>query len=539
MLSQCRQGYSSNKLPKQDMDLTPSSRSNGSHTTDGESGLPFERECSEVFEESAALQESAFSSRRQLLETASEPGAHESTSDEQGEPPDRTSEAIMETNGTGRSQESVCRKSLDFILGKPGGSRSRQRSHVKPSSCPVPSLGLETSEQRVQWRCRRRSNDGSPKVSGCIKASNQKIGSGGGGASSTSSSSSSWEEFPDSGCVSESSRDGFMPLFEHGLENKEPQLPSSFDMLFRSPLHISPLKAALDDLSASASPALGRSHDWKDLSSPSLPRPALKGSFKRPGSPSRSLRMQVLRPSFAGNKKVISFNEPRCTPKVDSMPRSLSAADIDTAMKQADKDPSLIGNFSKKCALPLVEGAAHDLKMITPSTLADLIQGKYRSVVDNYTVIDCRYPFEYLGGHVQGAVNVFEPQDLLVAFLDETCLSSSHTRHVLVFHCEFSSERAPKLARLLRHEDRQLHMDVYPELRHPEVYLLQGGYKAFYELFEDFCEPCGYVPMRHKDYEAHLCVYRGQAKSTAKRRKARRVRPALCSPSGQHKETLE
>ncbi|CAN7999122.1 unnamed protein product, partial [Ixodes hexagonus] len=340
----------------------------------------------------------------------------------------------------------------------------------------------------------------------------------------------------DSGCVSESSRDGFVPIFEPSPENKEPQLPSSFDMLFCSPLHISPLKTALDNLSPSGGSALRRNHDWEGCSSPTLARPVFKSSSKRPGSPSHPLRTQVLKRGLT-RKKVISFDEPRCSPKVDCVPRSLSAADIDTALNQADNDPSLIGNFTKKCALPLVEGAPHDLKTITPSTLADLLRGKYESIVDDFTVIDCRYPFEYLGGHVRGAVNIFEPQNLLVAFLEGTCLSPSSRRHVLVFHCEFSSERGPKLARLLRHEDRQLHMDVYPQLRHPEVYLLQGGYKAFHEAFDVLCEPRGYVPMRHKDYESQLSLYRGQAKSISKRRKARYTRPALSRSSSHQEET--
>lgn len=35
--------------------------------------------------------------------------------------------------------------------------------------------------------------------------------------------------------------------------------------------------------------------------------------------------------------------------------------------------------------------------------------------------------------------------------------------------------------RFLRNKDRQLNKDKYPNLNHPEVYLLHGGYKAFYQ----------------------------------------------------------
>ena len=35
--------------------------------------------------------------------------------------------------------------------------------------------------------------------------------------------------------------------------------------------------------------------------------------------------------------------------------------------------------------------------------------------------------------------------------------------------------------RYLRSEDRSIHEHAYPQLYYPEIYLLEGGYKAFYE----------------------------------------------------------
>ena len=46
--------------------------------------------------------------------------------------------------------------------------------------------------------------------------------------------------------------------------------------------------------------------------------------------------------------------------------------------------------------------------------------------------------------------------------------------HVLVFHCEFSSERGPKLFRQLRALDRDVNRNSYPQLNFPEVYMLKG-----------------------------------------------------------------
>ena len=38
--------------------------------------------------------------------------------------------------------------------------------------------------------------------------------------------------------------------------------------------------------------------------------------------------------------------------------------------------------------------------------------------------------------------------------------------------------------RFLREQDRELNKDNYPKLNYPEVYVMEGGYKAFYEKFE-------------------------------------------------------
>jgi hypothetical protein len=35
--------------------------------------------------------------------------------------------------------------------------------------------------------------------------------------------------------------------------------------------------------------------------------------------------------------------------------------------------------------------------------------------------------------------------------------------------------------RYFRSEDRTIHERSYPKLHYPEIYLLEGGYKAFYE----------------------------------------------------------
>ena len=50
---------------------------------------------------------------------------------------------------------------------------------------------------------------------------------------------------------------------------------------------------------------------------------------------------------------------------------------------------------------------------------------------------------------------------------------------VLIFHCEYSKERGPKMYDLLRLADR--HCNQYPHLHYPEMYLLDQGYNKFFE----------------------------------------------------------
>lgn len=47
----------------------------------------------------------------------------------------------------------------------------------------------------------------------------------------------------------------------------------------------------------------------------------------------------------------------------------------------------------------------------------------------------------------------------------------------------------------LRNKDRQLNMQRYPLLYYPEIYILHGGYRSFYEKYKERCEPQNYVEM--------------------------------------------
>ncbi|KAG0139452.1 hypothetical protein CROQUDRAFT_54704 [Cronartium quercuum f. sp. fusiforme G11] len=153
--------------------------------------------------------------------------------------------------------------------------------------------------------------------------------------------------------------------------------------------------------------------------------------------------------------------------------------------------------------LPSFNVPQDGLKRINGQSLDDLLMGKYEKVISKVLVIDCRSQYEYEGGHIKGAVNVdsksvvdqmFFGQDGVKMDLDETDDDGKvkkkkvEKKKVLVFHCEFSSVRGPATALYLRETDRRLHGTDSKDLMYSEVYVLEGGYKAYHVSSPEHCE---------------------------------------------------
>ncbi|XP_065151217.2 cell division cycle 25 homolog d isoform X2 [Paramisgurnus dabryanus] len=206
-------------------------------------------------------------------------------------------------------------------------------------------------------------------------------------------------------------------------------------------------------------------------------------------------------------------------------------------------DLTLIGDFSKQHLLPVESVGHQELHCVSAHTVASLIKGQFGLAVDDFLIIDCRYPYEYQGGHIKGAVNLYteyQIQQAVAQALERAKLhptgsfswghqpsdsvakeEGSSPRKLIVFHCEFSSERGPHLCQYLRRLDRCL--NVYPNLHYPELYLLLGGYKHFHSCYPDMCDPCGYVPMHHEDYQGQLHGFRRRRPTRQRRRRPIRI----------------
>ncbi|KAM4747752.1 M-phase inducer phosphatase 3 [Rhinophrynus dorsalis] len=316
--------------------------------------------------------------------------------------------------------------------------------------------------------------------------------------------------------------DGFAEFFS--VDEEEMEIPSTTVANLSSSMAIllsGPLLNQDVEFSNANNVSLNRSRLYR---SPSMPEKIDRPMLKRPVRPQDNETPIKVKRRRSTSSPLQPEDEENIHPRRRgaSLKKTLSLCDVDIS-QVLDEDYGrrhLIGDFSKVYALPTVTGRHQDLRYITAETLAALIHGQFSSLVEKFFIIDCRYPYEYDGGHIQGALNLHIQEEVLDYFLKKPLVPSmEQKRIIMVFHCEFSSERGPKMCRFLREEDRA--MNEYPSLHYPELYLLKGGYKEFFPEYKELCEPQSYCPMHHQDYREELLKCRTKSKSTAGDRKRR------------------
>lgn len=145
--------------------------------------------------------------------------------------------------------------------------------------------------------------------------------------------------------------------------------------------------------------------------------------------------------------------------------------------------------------------------------MASVLNGKFANLIKEFVIIDCRYPYEYEGGHIKGAVNLHMEEEVEDFLLKKPIVPTDGKRVIVVFHCEFSSERGPRMCRYVRERDRL--GNEYPKLHYPELYVLKGGYKEFFLKCQSYCEPPSYRPMHHEDFKEDLKKFRTKSRTWA------------------------
>ncbi|KAH8705527.1 putative cell cycle control protein tyrosine phosphatase Mih1 [Talaromyces proteolyticus] len=136
------------------------------------------------------------------------------------------------------------------------------------------------------------------------------------------------------------------------------------------------------------------------------------------------------------------------------------------------------------------------LPRINKTVLVDILDGKLQDRLDSVVIIDCRFEYEYEGGHINGAINHTDKE-----ILASQLFTDPKPNTTLIFHCEYSAHRAPIMASFIRHMDRAHNIEHYPKLTFPEMYILDGGYSAFFAEHRAHCYPQNYVEMTSKEHE--------------------------------------
>jgi rhodanese-related sulfurtransferase len=140
--------------------------------------------------------------------------------------------------------------------------------------------------------------------------------------------------------------------------------------------------------------------------------------------------------------------------------------------------------------IPTLKGRCEGgIPRIAPETLKAMLVGRYDEEIGNLYVIDCRYGYEFLSGHIRCALHINTAEKLRDIFFSDLDPNS-----ILVFHCELSCDRGPKLAGIMREIDRTMNRRRVPRLFYPSVFILDGGYREFSALYPKECN--GYRAMR-------------------------------------------
>ncbi|VDM39261.1 unnamed protein product [Toxocara canis] len=191
-----------------------------------------------------------------------------------------------------------------------------------------------------------------------------------------------------------------------------------------------------------------------------------------------------------------------------SLMRVQSTGYIESGRQARDLLPNLLHvDYSlRTLSKPQIDSAA--FRSIDGATLADLMDSlETAEFAKKFVIVDCRYPYEYEGGHISGAINLHDPSLLQEVFYPSSSAQfSDMLRKIPVFYCEYSQKRGPAMASALRQYDRCRNEAHYPDVDYKEIYVLDRGYKKFFKQdgFARFCDPPAYVPMIEPLYRNEL-----------------------------------
>jgi rhodanese-related sulfurtransferase len=119
---------------------------------------------------------------------------------------------------------------------------------------------------------------------------------------------------------------------------------------------------------------------------------------------------------------------------------------------------------------------------VAVTTVATLITDPLFNNYERFIIIDARSPPEFSAGRIKKAINAQDLTELMFIFNE-----SNPDRVCIIFHCEFTSKRAPALAQAFRNHDRVLNLRSERPFAFTETYLMEGGFCEFFRTFPHLC----------------------------------------------------
>lgn len=201
-----------------------------------------------------------------------------------------------------------------------------------------------------------------------------------------------------------------LPGFEFTLDESAP-LPSP-KPTFKStpasgvqrpvPRHLSPMETVSAPGAVTPAREFNRNLSLESLTSPSPTPLSRRGSARR-----RSARQA----SPDAEAVAARLPEKQAGKKRTAWDRMNTISSMDVSMMPVDdgiiSGLNVRGDGLAKCGLPvtMTKHRKHDLiRLITPTTLVGLMEGRFSHKFDHYLIVDSRFPFEHQGGHIQGMV---------------------------------------------------------------------------------------------------------------------------------------
>jgi len=160
-------------------------------------------------------------------------------------------------------------------------------------------------------------------------------------------------------------------------------------------------------------------------------------SFAQNGSPSAPLPSRPApRPTRRPFRRSQSMQVPQCAKPVRQEKRSCtdSSRASSVSLEIHDTRPKLPHFMSK-------DDPDDNIPRLSHETFLDVLNGQYDEAGERPMIIDCRFEYEFSGGHIDSAVN-YNDKERLANRLFQDIPPGCKT---LIFHCEFSKFRAPTM----------------------------------------------------------------------------------------------